>query len=289
MQNESFWTRLREILSNVELKTYLYALGAIAIIIAIIINVSGPSKYGRVKKDGKFYLNIEQIANDYGLNLKEENPNIDYANNTDKNLTQDLTNSLILTGLFLDQNGMTDKDAKGQIFANIVKEYQKQSKGKIYTKSDLAIIRGEDKNSLSEYYSDIDNAVAKYFSDIKNMNLNNNTDNLIKNTSLSEEKIVKVRSSISSDILKSIAVNDLFIEKLLSIPATNEGAIYQLQLINLISEENTYLKSLAYIDTDPAKYVMIDGDNFESKLSLNMTSILNAFGDYFRKNNAITD
>lgn len=291
MENENVWSRLREVLSNVDLKTYLYAIGAIAVIIAILINVTGPSKYGSVKKDGKFYLNIEQIASDYGLDLSESaNESVDYVNNTDHNLTQDLANSLILTGIFLDQNGMTDKNAKGEILANIVKEYQKQAKGKIYTNNDLNVIRNTDKTALQDYYNNIDSTVQKYFNNMKNINEISTSNYYTENESnINEEKVVNMRGAISANLLKMVDINISFINELVSIPATNEGAVYQLQLINLISEQNAFLKSLAYIDTDPAKYVMLDGDNFNMKFSSDMTSILNTFGDYFRKNNAITD
>lgn len=260
-------------------------------IIAILINVTGPSKYGSVKKDGKFYLNIEQIASDYGLDLSESaNESVDYVNNTDHNLTQDLANSLILTGIFLDQNGMTDKNAKGEILANIVKEYQKQAKGKIYTNNDLNVIRNTDKTALQDYYNNIDSTVQKYFNNMKNINEISTSNYYTENESnINEEKVVNMRGAISANLLKMVDINISFINELVSIPATNEGAVYQLQLINLISEQNAFLKSLAYIDTDPAKYVMLDGDNFNMKFSSDMTSILNTFGDYFRKNNAITD
>ncbi len=281
MENENIWTRLREVLSNVSLKTYLYAIGVMAVLIAILINVTGPSKYGSVHKDGKFYLNIDQIAADYGLDLSEDGDigSVDYTNSIDHNLTQDLSQSLLLTNMFLDQNGLTDPTAKGQILANIILEYQKQAKGKIYTEKDLNVIRNDDLESIREYYTDINRALTNYKKSIQNLNL---TDISQYSSNPSEENIVSMKAAITSNALKKIAINNSFINDLISIPTTSTGATYQLQLINLISQQNVYIKSLLYIDTDPAKYVLNNGESFEQKFDSDISSIIDSFNNYFR-------
>ncbi len=279
MENENVWTRLREVLSNVSLKTYLYAIGAIAVIIAILINVTGPSKYGSVHRDGKFYLNIDQIASDYGLDLSEENETVDYANSIDRNLTQDLSQSLLLTSMFLDQNGLTDPTTKGQILANIILEYQKQAKGKVYTENDLNIIRNNDKNSIAEYQKDIDNVILKYKNSINNLGQLNVSQ---YSNNPTEESVINMKAALTANILRIMEVNKTFIDDLVSVPATPAGSTYQLQLINLTVQQNVYLRSLLYIDTDPALYVLNNGESFEQRFDSDISSIIESFINYFR-------
>jgi len=291
MEKENVWTRLKEILSNVSLKTYLYAIGIIAVLIAILMNVTGSSNYGKVAKDGKYYLNLEKIASDYGLDLNAQNTDgssvgEDYVDNSDLNLTQDLSQSLFLTSQFLDQNGITDPTIKGQILANIVLDYQKQAEGKIYTTDNLNIIRGTDQNSIQEYYRDINKAIETYENNLKDTNITDISKLYNPEDTSNDQSVVTLKGAISANILKLVDVNNSFINDLISIPATTEGATYQLQLINTISQQNTYLKSLAYIDTDPMKYILADGDDFETKFNSDMSSIFKSFSDYFKTSGA---
>lgn len=281
-KNKKIIDKLREALSNVDIKTYLYALGVLAVLIIILINVSDPKKYGSLKKDGKYYINIENIKDGYGLNdaaNTDLNADIDYANNNDNNLTKDLTTSLTLTNLFLNQNGLSDKNMRGEILANIILQYQKQALGKTYTNNDLNIIREDDENSMLAYSEDLENAISKYSSNIESLpNININT----PSNEVTEEELLNVKGSVTANIMRLININNNFINDLISIPATADGASYQLNLINDINAENVYLKSLAYIDTDPMKYILMGGDNFIDKFQIKISSDLAGFNTYFK-------
>lgn len=282
--------RFRELLTHVDIKVYLYAIGAIAIVIAIVLNAK-KHNYIIPRADNKVDLDIQGVAKDYNLDLSDQgndgSQNIDYVNDTDHNLTNDLSRSLFLTNLFLEQNGMTDSETKGKILANIIYDYQKSAGGKIYTESDLNLIRNTDRDSLQEYFNDIDQAFGDYIAHSKTLNTLNSSE-LDPAQNISETQLVNLKGNLTSSILKEVNVNTDFINQLLAIPATPEGATYQLQLVNLISKNNSFLKALAVVDSDPVKYIFLDGDKFQTTLASDLTSAINAFGDYFKKNN-ITD
>lgn len=282
--------RLREILANVSIKTYLYGIGAVAMIILIILNTNGGNKYIIERNDGKVDLPIDRIAKDYGLNLNENSDenNLDYIN-SDNNLTNDLSKSLLLTSMFLNQNGMTDSEAKGKILANIVYEYQKAAEGKVYTENDLNVIRNTDRASLREYFQDIDDAVGKYIKSSQDIPTLETFNTLNPDSSITDSQLLDLKGGLTANILKNIEINNNFINNLVSIPATSDGAIYQLQLINLISKTNAFLKSLAYIDTDPAKYLLLEGDKFETNYNTDLLSVINSFNNYFKINKALPE
>lgn len=279
-----FLDKLREVLSHVNLKTYLYGIATVAVIAMILINVTGPSKYGSVKKDGKFYLDIDQVAKDYGFDLNQEGENfIDYVNSSDNNLTQDLSRSLLITNMYLEQSGMTDANARGEVLANIAKEYQKQALGREYTENDLNIIREENTQSIQDYYDSLNSAIKDYTFNLKNININDLSKIYSNKTEFTESDLVNMKSIISANVLKITEINNNFINTILGIPATKAAAAYQLQLINLISKQNTYIKALAQIEIDPAKYVLINGDLFESSFKTDLSSINEQFLEYFKK------
>ncbi|HPX52326.1 MAG TPA: hypothetical protein PLE26_00870 [Candidatus Paceibacterota bacterium] len=284
MKNEKLaisWNNFREKLSKVDLKIYLYALGAIAVIVLIIITSNNYSKYGSIQKDGKYYLDIQKIAADYGIDLNPITTNaIDYANNEDANVTEDLSRSLYLTNLYLEQNGMTDSTARGQILADIVFAYQEQVIGNKYTLGNLNIIREENKESLQEYYEDIYNAFDKYGKELGSIPTNpfakyQNTDSIDENTfDLAWKEMI-------DNIQKNINANNNLINNLISIPATENGATHQLELINIISKQTAYYKSLQQINTDPVKYLLLSGKDFMENFQNELTSTVNSLYIYF--------
>lgn len=284
MKNEKlaiFWNNFREKLSKVDVKIYLYALGAVAVIVLIIITSNNYSKYGSIQKDGKYYLDIQKIAADYGIDLNPITTNaIDYANNEDMNVTEDLSRSLYLTNLYLEQNGMTDSTARGQILADIVFAYQEQVIGNKYTLNNLNIIREENKESLQDYYEDIYSAFDKYGKELDNISTNpfakyQNTDSIDENTfDLAWKEMI-------DNIQKNINANNNLINNLISIPATENGATYQLELINVISKQTAYYKSLQQINTDPARYLLLSGENFMENFQNELASTANSLYIYF--------
>lgn len=269
--------KAKEVLSHVNIKIYLYAIASIAIIVVILINITSPSKYGTIKKDGKFYLNIEKIASDYGIDLNNQNSSSDsYIDNTDKNLTQDLSQSLYLTNLYLEQNGMSDPTARGKILKDIIFNYQSKLTGKEYTKSDISIVREENKDNLQGYYEDIKNALSKYKS---NFVLNDYSKSNPANTT----ELVVIKNKVITDTEKNIKITDEVVSDLLSIPATERGATYQLGLINLFAKQSVYLQSLNQLDSDPAKYILLNGDKFIENYSKELKGIDDSFSNYFKE------
>lgn len=288
MNNEKFaifLDNLRDKLSKVDIKIYLYALGAIAAIVLIVLTSNSYSKYGSVQRDGKFYLDIQKIASTYGINLNpdtEEGEN--YIDNEDANLTDDLSKSLYLTNLYLEQNGMVDPALRGTILADIIFNYQDQLVGNKYTRDNLNIIREENKESLQDYYEDIYNAFSVYGQALSKLPTNpfsnyKNRDSIDDNTfnSLWEEM---------RDVMQeNINVNNHLINNLISIPTTERGAEYLLKLINLISKEIAYYKSIQQIDTDPAKYLLVNGDMFAEDFQKELSEIARLLFNYFSEFN----
>lgn len=278
--------KTKKILSNVSLKTYLYALGAVAIIALIIINTSSYSKYGKygsVKGDGKYHLDIEKIAKDYNININpEESEMVDYLNNPDANFTEDLSKSLYLTNLYLEQNGMTDSTLRGKILANIVANYQSQISGKKYTKENLNIIRKENKAELENYYKEVKEAFDNYSSKLKSINITF-IDEYANYPEVNDTLVDKIRDEMLTNLQKSISATHDLINNLISIPATERGAEYQLNIINLFSKQIAYYQSLRDIDTDPAKYLILNGDIFVNNFENDLISALEPLYLYFEE------
>lgn len=284
MKNENlsiFWNNLREKLSKVDVKMYLYALGVIAAIVMIIITSNTYSKYGAVQRDGKYYLDLQKIASDYGINL---NPVVeeaaDYSTNEDANLTEDLSRSLYLTNLYLEQNGLTDPTARGKILADIIFNYQEQLTGKKYTLDNLNIIREENKESLQEYYEDIYNTFGNYGKELDKIPENlmtkyQNTD------ALDENNFDTAWKEMMEGLQKHINASNNLINNLISIPTTEKASSYHLDLINILSKQLAYYKSLQQINTDPAKYILLNGETFTEDFQDKLTSIANSLYIYF--------
>ncbi len=283
MKNENlsiFWNNLREKLSKVDVKMYLYALGVIAAIVMIIITSNTYSKYGAVQRDGKYYLDLQKIASDYGINL---NPVVeeaaDYSTNEDANLTEDLSRSLYLTNLYLEQNGLTDPTARGKILADIIFNYQEQLTGKKYTLDNLNIIREENKESLTDYHEAIRRASTDYASELKTVS--ENPFDTTNESFIDENNIDALWEEIKTSLQNNINASNNFINALISIPATERGSEYQLQLINLISKQIAYYQSLRQVSADPAKYLLINGDVFTEDFKNELDYILKSFSNYF--------
>lgn len=287
MENEKlsiFLDNLRDKLSKVDIKIYLYALAAIAAIVVIISTSNSYSKYGSVQRDGTFYLDIQKIASDYGINLNpQEEENVDYVSGEDANLTEDLSKSLYLTNLYLEQNGMTDPAARGKILADIIFNYQDQLVGNKYTLDNLNIIREENTESLQEYYEDIHGAFIDYGKELKTIP-KSSIGNYTNLDSIDEDTFNILWKEVTKSAQESITASHNLINKLISIPATERGATYQIQLINSMSKQIAYYKSLQQISIDPAKYILVKGDtfaeDFEEELSSIATSLFNYFSEF---------
>ena len=79
-----------------------------------------------------------------------------------------------------------------------------------------------------------------------------------------------------------IKINNDFINTLISIPATNSGSVYQLKIINLLSNQNVYLESLGDIFGDPMKYLVLGGDAYLKKVNSDFENTMNDFINYFK-------
>ncbi len=270
--------RAREVFSNVNLKVYLYALATIAVIGVILINVSSPSKYAYTKNNNKeMYIDIEKIARDYNLIDENEDENrINYNENIDANITEDLSKSLYYTNLYLEQNGITDPTLRGKFLANIILSYESQVSGRKYTKSDLKIIREENKENLQDYYDNIRNSFDTYNSSIKSANTK-------YSTPANEAEWTALRNSVNADLQKTVDATKNLISNLLSIPATEQGADYQIQLINIFSKQIAYLQSLMQIEIDPGRYLLTNSEMFITNLKPDLISVATSFYDYFKR------
>ncbi len=280
-----FLSKARNLLLKIDLKIFLSALAVLVVIVFLIITTQNYSRYGTVKKDGLYYIDIESIARDYGIDLSETD--IDfydyYTENGDNNFSYDLSKSLYLTNLYLEENGVTDSELRGKILANIVLAFQEQVSGKKYSLENLNIIRSEDINNITDYYLEINQALETYLEESAKENI----DILGKypdETPVDNVFLSKIETETKSSIQKNIYITKNFIEKLISIPATEKGAEYQLKLINLFSKQEAFFQALHDIDTDPAKYVLLEEDfieNFQTEL----VSHLEDFYYYFNSFN----
>lgn len=289
-----FIEKVKHLLSQVSIQTYLYALLAIGAIILIVSNARLGNKSYLVNKNsdtecrdphgkiikidpskGEGCVDIFGAAKDYGINLDNTISSSNNYTDSSNNLTFDMSKDLILTNIYLNQNGITDPAVKGQILANVVNGYSSQLVGKIYTKPDLNLSREENKTAYVSYYNDIANAVIKYNTNIKNYNITHTATNL---SSASDSALLDQVKTNMNDLIK---INNDFINTLISISATNSGSLYQLNLINLISNENVYLQSLGNISGDPMKYLALGGDGYLTKFQTHFKNSINAFDKYF--------
>ncbi len=277
---ETIWDKLREVLSHVNIKTYIYGILVLGVLIMILINVKDANKYGHLNKNGKFVLDIENVARDYGLDIenKENKTNIDYVNNNENNFTEDLSRSLFLTNLYLEQNGMTDPNARGQVLAGIISNYKEQIRGQIYTDKDIKIALEDTKENVSKYYYNIKTVLTEYSIKVKE---SEKIRNELENTA-NIESVNNLKLLLERYINNTINSNEVLINDLLKIEATKSGATYQLQLINLFAKENIFLKSLIQIETDPAKYLILGGESYTTTFENDFLSIDGAFSRYFK-------
>ncbi|MEN9338460.1 MAG: hypothetical protein RI945_185 [Candidatus Parcubacteria bacterium] len=253
----SIWEDLREVLSHVNIKTYIYAILVLGVLFAIIINVKGESKYGHLTKDGKFTLDIENVARDYGLDINNENStqSVDYANDADANLTFDLSQDLVMTNLFLQQNGITDTSARGKILADIITNYKRDLTADIYTDKDIKFLDVESELNLKEYYNQIVLSLADYTNKLDNIK--------------------------EGDKDSIIALNEEIIKTLLDIPATKVGSEHQIKLINIFAKQNIFIKSTDELETDPIKYLALGGAEYTNNYTAEINNILDDLDKYF--------
>jgi len=277
METEKIGEKIRKLLSETSLKTFLYGILIVGILIAVLFLSKENNKYGytmtnskdqtcydadgnQISAPGKYCLDIAGAAKDYGLNLNDSsntNTAIDYTNDPNNNLTLDMSQDLILTNLYLKQNGVTDPTDRGKILAKIITNYQDSAQGKVYTVKDLNLNRGEDINSIKSYKQDLYNAFSKYNTDLKN--------------------------NKSTDVSTYLSINNNFINSLISIPATKSGSEYQLRTLNLISNLNAYISSIPDVYSDPVKYLALGGDNYLDTFNKTILKINSDMEIYFNK------
>lgn len=291
----NFIEKLKHLISQVSIQTYLYALLAIGAIILIVGNTKLGNKDYIVNKNsdtecrdargkivkidlskGEGCIDIFGAAKDYGIDLGYiDNTNPAVNTNSDSNMTYDMSKDLILTNIYLEQNGITDPTTKGKILANVVSGYSNQISEKVYTKADLNLSREENKSSYISYYNDIANEIIKYNSDIQNYNITHTADNI---SGLSDSALL---DKVKTNMNELIKINNDFINALISIPATNSGSVHQLKIINLISNQNVYLGSLGDIASDPMKYLALGGDNYLKQFNTDFKNSVTEFIKYF--------
>lgn len=300
---QGFLDKIKEILGHVSIKTYLYAILTTVVLIFIVIQTKSNDKnylintnndntpcrdiYGNTvkinDKNNEGCIDIYGAAKDFGIDLTgSKNGNtgnqIDYVNNPNNNFTYDLSQDLVLTSLYLQQNGVTDDATRGKVLADVLSTYKNQVVGNLQTVNSLNITRAENYDSYQSYFSDIVKAFDKYNTDSKNH------DNKYKNFDATK-LTVNSDGTLPADILNQlngiINTNTNFINSLISIPATTIGASYQLEIINLLENQNAYIKSIIYLQTDPMKYLVLGGDDYLSNFQKEYTKNIDNFINYF--------
>lgn len=297
---ESFLDKARYLLQQVSIKTYLYGILVIIVLVFILIETKSNNKnylstssknnscrdiYGNVitinPKNGESCIMIDQIAKDYGIDLSgtKYDSGTDYVNNPNNNLTYDLSQDLIMTNLYLQQNGVTDEVTRGKVLAEVLTKYKDQASGNTQTISALNVTRGEDPASYQNYYNEINAAFQK----------NNKAvvDAMNKSKKLSDSQLVlnsdgTIPSTVSDQINETININSELINSLISIPATVGGAHYQLDIINLLENQNAYMQAMMKVQTDPMKYLALGGDNYLDNFKTDYTAAVNNFLNYFK-------
>lgn len=275
-QENKLIEKIKHLLSQVSIHTYLYALLVIGAIVLIVSNTKLGNKdylinknsdqvcrdpHGKVIKidpnKGEGCVDIFGAAKDYGIDLSSVDTNNPGVNeNSEGNLTVDMSQDLALTNIYLDQNGITDPTEKGRFLTNVILSYKNNIQSDSYTVSNLDLSRGEDTASYKEYYNDLTKAFNDYNSKMKNFG--------------------------KSDTVKDlITINKSFIDALLKISATRSGAIYQVEILNLIEKQNTYLSSLTTIDSDPFKFLALGGEDYMTYFNKDMNKVGSDFKKYF--------
>lgn len=279
-KNNLYIEKIKHLLSQISIQTYLYALLVIGAIVLIISNTNLGKRDYLVNKNssqecrdvrgqtikidpskGEGCIDIFGAARDYGIDLSytdTNNSNNDYANDS-SNLTFDMSKDLILTNIYLEQNGVTGSTEKGKIFNNIIQDYKNSYIKDKYSISDLQLTRNKDKDSISAYRQEIYIIILSYLSQTKQINPN----------------------EINLD--STISFNTKIIDTLLTTSATDEGAIYQLKFINLLNSANVYFNSINKIAVDPVKYLASGGDTYMYNFKTQLESIINDFDNYFKK------
>lgn len=274
--NNIYIEKIKHLLSQVSIQTYLYALLAIGAIVLIVSNTRLGNKDYLVNKNsseecrdprgqtikidpskGEGCIDIFGAARDYGIDLSYMDTNNPSANaNNDGNMTVNMSQDLALTNIYLEQNGITNPEEKGYFLSNVILGYKNNIQTDFYTISNLDISRNEDSASYNEYYNDLTKAFNDYNSKMKNFGKNSNVNDLI-------------------------GINKSFIDTLLKISAPRSGAIYQIELLNLIEKQNTYLNSLTTIDSDPFKFLVLGGEDYMISFKKDLSKVDSDFKKYF--------
>ncbi len=300
---EGFLDKIKEVLSHVSIKTYLYGILTTVVLIFIIIQTKSNDKnyllntnngntpckdiYGDAvkidEKNNEGCIDIYGAAKDFGIDLTgSQNGNtgnqVDYINNPNNNFTYDLSQDLVLTSLYLQQNGVTDDATRGKVLADVLSTYKNQVTGNLQTINSLNITRAENYDSYQNYLNDIVKAFDKYNTDSANHEKKYRNFDAAKLTVNSDGTLPE---GVLNQLNGIINMNTDFINSLISIPATNIGASYQLQIINLLENQNAYLKSIIYLQTDPMKYLVLGGDDYLNNFQKNYTKIIDDFINYF--------
>ncbi len=268
--------KIKHLLSQMSIQTYLYALLAIGAIILIVSNARLGNKDYLVTKNksdecrdprgktikidpskGEGCVDIFGAAKDYGIDLSYVDTNNPSVNGSSEgNVTINMSQDLALTNIYLDQNGITDPTEKGRFLTNVILSYKNNIQSDSYTVSNLDLSRNENSASYKEYYNDLTNAFNDYNSKMKNFG----------------------KSDTAKDL---IAINKSFIDALLKISATRSGAVYQIEILNLIEKQNTYLSSLTTIDSDPFKFLALGGEDYMASFNKEMSRVSSDFKKYF--------
>ena len=258
---------LEKFLEGDNKKNLIYGIAIIGIIFALVLftNTKNTEKQKNfLTNDNRFNLALAMngVRLKYGLqsNSTTESEDLelkDYVNDQNLNLSDDLTDSLILANIYLNLNKTIDSTStRLGVINNIYNDYRTMAKGKIYTENDLNIIKNETIKDILLYSKNLEIIVLNFKKQISSWN---------------NKKDISILINIYQDTQNS----------LLSLAVPDTGKMELVVLINYFQKNVAYFKSLQTITSDPIKYSLLFYNNNSIQSANEFEAILLGIKKYF--------
>jgi len=217
-------------------------------------------------QDNEFNLAsaMNKAGTKYGLSFLEDQNEIeqlpkDYVNDPSNNLSNDLTDSLILANVYLDLNETIDSPkTRLEVVNNVYNDYRTLAKGKIYNENDLKLLKNETSQDLLTYNQNLGEIILNFQKQISTWN---------------NQKDIAILINLYQEALSNLLA--------LSVPESGKTEL--LNLINYFQKNIAYFKSLTTIQSDPIKYSLLAYNNNAARSSQELKSILISLENYFVK------
>jgi len=258
---------LEKFLEGDNKKNLIYGIVVVGIFFSLILftNTKNTEKQKNfLTNDNRFNLALAMngVRLKYGLQSKSapESEDLelkDYVNDQNLNLSDDLTDSLILANIYLNLNKTIDSTStRLGVINNIYNDYRTMAKGKIYTENDLNIIKNETIKDILLYSKNLEIIILNFKKQISNWN---------------NKKDISILINIYQDTQNS----------LLSLAVPDTGKMELVVLINYFQKNIAYFKSLQTIKSDPIKYSLLFYNNNSIQTANEFNGILSAIKNYF--------